>query len=146
MPSSTRFSRRHLIGGAPGGAAGAWDPGHASGYTGTGIRRIASGGTLNDLSNRDLDRLQWDYSCSDDVLSAWLGAPQPCDEVVVDDSIVIRISRQTHQPVGIDVRSASERSGKWPGALNGAFARAMLEQHGPAALKIWRARPITSAG
>ena len=47
---------------------------------------------------------------------------------------------QTHQPVGIDVLSASERSGQWPGALNGSFARALLEQHGPAALRTWRAR------
>ena len=38
------------------------------------------------------------------------------------------------------VLSAAERSGMWPGALNAAFARALLEQHGPAALKIWRAR------
>ena len=86
-----------------------------------------------------LDGLQWDYSCSDDVLSAWIGTPQPCDKVVIDESIVIRISRETHQPVGIDVRSASRRSA-WTGALNGSFARTLLEQHGPAALTIWRAR------
>lgn len=86
------------------------------------------------------DGLQWDYSCAGDVLSAWIGKPQPCDEVAIADYIVVRISRETHQPVGIDVLSASERSGKWPGALNAAFARALLEQHGPAALRIWRAR------
>jgi hypothetical protein len=39
------------------------------------------------------DTLQWDYSCSADILSAWIAMPQPCDEVAVDDSIVIRISR-----------------------------------------------------
>jgi hypothetical protein len=86
-----------------------------------------------------VDGLQWDYSCSDDVLSAWIGTPQPCDEVVVDESIIIRISRETHQPVGIDVRSASRRS-RWTGALNGSFARALLDHHGPAAMTIWRAR------
>ena len=43
--------------------------------------------------------LQWDYNCSADVLSAWIGTPEPCDEVAVDDSVVIRISRKTHQPV-----------------------------------------------
>jgi len=86
------------------------------------------------------DALQWDYSCAEDVLSAWIGTPQPCDKVVVNDHIVVSISRETHQVVGIDVRSASKRSGTWPGALNGAFARALLEQHGPAALAIWRAR------
>jgi hypothetical protein len=82
--------------------------------------------------------LQWDYSCGEDVLSAWIGIPQPCDEVAVDDSIVIRISRETRQPVGIHVRSASRRC-TWTGALNGSFARALLEQHGPAAMTIWRA-------
>jgi hypothetical protein len=86
------------------------------------------------------DGLQWDYSCAGDVLSAWIGNPQLCDKVAVDDDVVIHISRQTHQPVGIDVLSASERSGQWPGALNGSFARALLEQHGPTALRTWRAR------
>jgi hypothetical protein len=85
------------------------------------------------------DGLQWDYSCSDDVLSAWIGTPQPCDEVVLDDAIVIRISRETQQPVGIDVRSASRRT-RWSGALDGSFARALLEQHAPAAMTLWRAR------
>ena len=86
------------------------------------------------------DGLQWDYSCAGDVLSAWIGESKLCDTVAVDDYIVVRISRETHQPVGIDVLSAAERSGMWPGALNAAFARALLEQHGPAALRIWRAR------
>jgi hypothetical protein len=86
------------------------------------------------------DALQWDYSCAGDVLSAWIGKPQPCDEVAVDDYIVVHISRETHQPVGIDVLSAAGRSGKWPGALNAAFARALLEEHGAAALTLWRAR------
>ena len=140
MQSSTRFSRRHFIGGAAAGAAGAGVPGLARGNTSADIRTTDAGGTADDLANSDLEELQWDYSCSDDVLSAWIGAPQPCDEIVVDGSIVIRISRQTHQPVGIHVRSASRRSGQWPGALNGAFARAMLEQHGAAAMKTWRAR------
>lgn len=30
-----------------------------------------------------VDGLQWDYSCSDDVLSAWIGRPQPCHEIVM---------------------------------------------------------------
>jgi hypothetical protein len=140
MQSSGRFSRRHFLGGAAAGAAGAGFPGPARADTNADIRTITSRATLNDVRTSDLDGLQWDYSCADDVLSAWIGAPQPCDEVVVDGSIIIRISRQTHQPVGIAVPSASRRSGKWPGALNGAFARAMLEHHGPAALKIWHAR------
>ena len=84
------------------------------------------------------DGLQWDYSCSDDVLSAWIGTPEPCDEVAVDDSVVIRISRKTHQPVGIDINFASRRI-RWTGALDGSFARALLQQHGPAAMKIWQA-------
>lgn len=92
-----------------------------------------------------LDGLQWDYSCSDDVLSAWIGTPQPSDEIVVDKDIVVHISRETHQPVRIDVRSASKRSA-WTGALNGAVARALLEQHGPAAMALWRARRGDSAG
>jgi hypothetical protein len=91
------------------------------------------------------DGLQWDYSCSDDVLSAWIGTPQPSDEVVVDEDIVIRISRETRQPVRIDVRSASKRS-TWTGALNGAIARALLERHGPVAMALWRARRGDSAG
>jgi hypothetical protein len=85
-----------------------------------------------------VDGLQWDYSCGEDVLTAWVGMPQPCDEVRVDDSIVIRISRATHQPVGIKVRSASRLS-KWTGALNGVVARVLLERHGPAAVALWRA-------
>ncbi len=86
-----------------------------------------------------IDGLQWDYCCSDDVLTAWIGTPHPYDEVVVDESIIIRISRQTHQPVGIDVRSASRRV-RWTGSLDGSVARALLDQHGPAAVAIWRAR------
>ena len=82
--------------------------------------------------------LQWDYSCSADVLSAWIGAPEPCDEVAVDDSISIRISRKTHQPVGIDIRFASRRV-RWTGGLDGSLARALLEQHAAAAMTLWRA-------
>jgi hypothetical protein len=82
--------------------------------------------------------LQWDYSCAADVLSAWIGTPEPCDEVAVDDSVVIRISRRTHRPVGIDIHFASQRI-RWTGALDGSLARALLEQHGPAAMKIWQA-------
>ena len=82
--------------------------------------------------------LQWDYNCAADVLSAWIGTPEPCDEVAVDDSVVIRISRETHQPVGIDIRFASRRI-RWTGALDGSFARALLHQHGPAAMKTWQA-------
>lgn len=88
--------------------------------------------------SKGVEGLQWDYSCGEDVLTAWVGMPQPCDEVRVDDSIVIRISRATHQPVGIKVRSASRLS-KWTGALNGSVARALLERHGPAAVALWRA-------
>jgi hypothetical protein len=85
------------------------------------------------------DRLQWDYSCGEDVLTAWVGEPRPCDEVALDDYIVIRISRMTQQPAGIKVRAASRLS-KWTGALNGAVAQRLLEKHGPAAMAIWRAR------
>ena len=85
-----------------------------------------------------LDGLQWDYSCASDVLSAWIGTPQLCDDVAVNDHIVVRISRETHEPVGIAVHAAARRSGQWTGALNGTFARALLEQHGPAALATWR--------
>lgn len=90
-----------------------------------------------------VDGLQWDYSCAEDVLSAWIGTPQPCDDVVVDDSIVVRVSREAHQPVGIRVRGASRLS-TWTGALNGSLARALLDQHGPAAMTIWRARRVTT--
>ena len=86
----------------------------------------------------ELDGLQWDYSCAEDVLSAWIGAPHPCDEIAVDDYIIVRISRETRRPAGIRVRSASRLS-KWTGALNGSVARALLDQHGPAAMAIWRA-------
>ena len=84
------------------------------------------------------DGLQWDNNSAVDVLSAWIGAPEPCDEVAVDDSVVIRISRKTHRPVGIDIRFASRRI-QWTGALDGSLARALLHQHGPAAMKTWQA-------
>jgi len=84
------------------------------------------------------DGLQWVYNCSADVLSAWIGTPEPCDEVAVDDSVVIRISRKTHQPVGIDICFASRRIG-WTGTLDGSLARPSLQQPGPAAMKTWQA-------
>jgi hypothetical protein len=84
--------------------------------------------------------LQWDYSCADDVLTAWFGTPKPADDVPVGDHIVVRIDRATQRPVGIIVKDAAKRSGRWPGALDGAFARALLDRHGPAALKTWRAQ------
>jgi hypothetical protein len=82
-------------------------------------------------------RLQWDYSCVEDVLTAWIGMPQPCDDIRVDESITIRVSRATHAPVGIQVRAAS-RFSTWTGALNGSVANALLEQHGATAMEIWR--------
>ena len=83
-------------------------------------------------------RLQWDYTCAEDVLSAWIGTPQACDDVRVGDFIVIRISRHTGEPVGISVRAASRLSA-WTGALDGSVAARLLDEHGPTAVAAWRA-------
>ncbi len=113
---------------------------HALSFTRSAVELLQRILAPSDRQDGAFAALQWDYSCAADLLTAWIGQPQSCDEIAVDDSIVIRISRETGQPVGIDVHSAFKRSGRWPGALDGAYARALLEQHGPAALATWRAR------
>lgn len=80
------------------------------------------------------------YDADGDLLLARLGEPEPCDNVQVDDNVVVRVSRETHDPVGIEVVAVSERFHKSPSAINRAFAKELLAQFGPEAASRVRRR------
>jgi uncharacterized protein YuzE len=80
-----------------------------------------------------LGALHFKYDEDADLLFARLGEPEVCDNVQVDDYVVVRLSRSTHQPVGIEVVGVSERFHKTPSAINRTFARQLLNEFGPAA-------------
>jgi len=73
------------------------------------------------------------YDEDADLLFARCGEPEPCDNVQVDDNVVVRVSRATHEPVGIEVIAVTERFNKDRGAITRGFARELLAQYGPSA-------------
>lgn len=73
------------------------------------------------------------YDEDADLLFARFGAPQPCDSVRVDDNVVVRVSRETHTPVAIEVFGVTARFQKDRSAINRSFARQLLADYGPEA-------------
>lgn len=81
------------------------------------------------------DRLRLKYEPEYDLLSAWIGAPRVADVVEVEPGFCIRISRDTHQVIGLEVMGAAARFKKNASAIqNHTFVRSLLERYGRAAL------------
>lgn len=74
------------------------------------------------------------YEPEYDLLSVWLGDPQPLDQVEVESGVYVRVSRESHLAVGLEILEAGARFHKdEEGIRNPAFARTLLEKYGPKA-------------
>lgn len=64
----------------------------------------------SDHSGRPSDQsVRLKYEPEYDLLSIWLGAPQPVDQVEVEPGVYVRVSRASHAPVGLEVIEALAR-------------------------------------
>ncbi|HXH06236.1 MAG TPA: DUF2283 domain-containing protein [Vicinamibacterales bacterium] len=74
-----------------------------------------------------------EYDRSADFLLARFGDPEPADTIVIEPGIAVRLSRATHQPIGIEIADCAARFRKDPSTINQAFARELLARYGAAA-------------
>jgi uncharacterized protein YuzE len=91
-------------------------------------------------------QLHSDYDPEADLLVARFGAPVEADTVVVDGDVAVRVSRETGQPVGIEVVDCAAKFRKDPSAITVAFARELLARYGHEAsmmLEERRRAPVT---
>ncbi|HWW87261.1 MAG TPA: DUF2283 domain-containing protein [Vicinamibacterales bacterium] len=83
----------------------------------------------------EIDGLRLKYEPEYDLLSVWLGAPQVADNVEVEPGISVRISRDQHQVVGVEIVDAAARLHRDASSLtNQAYVRGLLDKYGPLAL------------
>jgi hypothetical protein len=70
------------------------------------------------------------YEPQYDLLSVWLGAPQPVDQVEVEPGVYVRFSRADHQPVGIEVLEAVARLHTDPETIRShGFAKTLVQKY-----------------
>lgn len=81
------------------------------------------------MSTND-DRLHLAYDSKDDLLMAWIGAPEVADSVEVEPGFAIRVSRESHRVVGLEVIDASVRFKRDASSLqNHSFVRSLLAKY-----------------
>ena len=91
-------------------------------------------------------QLHSSYDRDTDFLFARFGAPAEADTVVVDGDVAVRLSRETGQPIGIEVVDCAAKFRKHPSTITPAFARELLARYGQQARAILNersARPVT---
>ncbi len=74
--------------------------------------------------------LNFQYDQKTDLLFARFGSPRDADNVVIEPGVVVRISRETKQPIAIEIVDCAERFHKQPSAVTPAFARELLARYG----------------
>ena len=70
--------------------------------------------------------IQCDYQPDVDLLYAWIGDPQPAENIEVEPGIYVRVIPETKQIVGIEVVDCAERFQCDPASINAAFAEALI--------------------
>lgn len=82
--------------------------------------------------------IQCDYQPDVDLLFAWLGDPQPAENIEVEPGIYVRVATATGQVVGIEVLDCAERFGQRPASIDAAFAESLLARFTAPALERFR--------
>ena len=80
--------------------------------------------------------LYTNYDSDADFLLARFGTPTEADTVVADGDVAVRLSRETGEPVGIEVVDCAAKFQMDPSTITAAFARELLARYG------WKARTI----
>lgn len=74
------------------------------------------------------------YEPEYDLLSVWVGDPQPVDQIEVEPGVYVRVSRAGHEAVGLEVLEAASKFHRDEATLGSpAFARQLLAKYGPKA-------------
>jgi hypothetical protein len=84
-----------------------------------------------------------------DLLFAWLGDPQPAENIEVEPGIYVRVASATGQAIGIEVLDCAERCGQDAASIDAEFAAALLDRFTDRALQQYREahpqRPLFSS-
>ncbi|OFW12994.1 MAG: hypothetical protein A3H29_13190 [Acidobacteria bacterium RIFCSPLOWO2_02_FULL_67_21] len=82
--------------------------------------------------------IRCDYQPDVDLLFAWVGDPQPAENIEVEPGIYVRVASSTGQVIGIEVLDCAERFGHEPDRIDAAFAKALLARFTAPALQRFR--------
>lgn len=86
--------------------------------------------------------LKYDYQPDVDLLYAWIGEPQPAENIEVEPGIYVRVIATTKQVVGIEVIDCAERFQLDPASIDAEFAEKLLARFtGPALERLAAMRP-----
>jgi hypothetical protein len=80
------------------------------------------------------------YDAEADLFLARFGSPVDADTVVVDGDIAVRLSRETGEPIGIEVVDCAAKFHKDPSMMTPAFARELMAHYGHEARTILEQR------
>ena len=84
-----------------------------------------------------------DYQADVDLLFAWIGDPQPAENIEVEPGLYVRVSPSTRQVIGIEVLDCAERFQRDPSTVDAAFAKQLIEVFTAPALERFAAlRPL----
>jgi hypothetical protein len=70
--------------------------------------------------------IQCDYQPDVDLLFAWVGDPQPAENIEVEPGVYVRVLPSTGQVVGIEVLDCAERFDREPSSIDIGFAEMLL--------------------
>ena len=79
--------------------------------------------------------LRFDYQPDTDLLFAWIGQPQPAENVEVEPGIYVRVIPATKEIVGIEVIDCAARFQRDPANIDGAFAKLLIDAFTKSALE-----------
>lgn len=90
---------------------------------------------MNNQTCQQAVGLRFDYQPETDLLFAWIGQPQPAENVEVEPGIYVRVIPASKQVVGIEVLDCAERFQREPASIDGAFAKALIDAYTVSALQ-----------
>lgn len=82
--------------------------------------------------------LRCDYQAEVDLLFAWVGDPQPAENIEVEPGIYVRVAPSSGTVVGIEVLDCAERFQIEPASIDAAFAESLLARFTAPALEHFR--------
>lgn len=82
--------------------------------------------------------LKCDYQPEVDLLFAWIGDPEPAENIEVEPGVYVRIAPSTGTVVGIEVLDCAERFGREPASIDTGFAETLLARFTEPALAQFR--------
>lgn len=82
-----------------------------------------------------IDHVQFDYQPEVDLLFAWVGDPQPAENIEVEEGVYVRVLPNAKRVVGIEVLDCATRFRRSPESIDVNFAQHLLNEYSPRALE-----------